>query len=151
MDAACDTWEPLNNLTNCEPVRGRHCCLRAGDRSLPSPTNTATADRHRRRATADPADRLHGRGGATLPPGLRWWAGLRSTGGPTMAGSAAPSLASALPAPSRPWWPTTGIRWRCVVRRTLSSTPPPTAPAGCFSPAPAAGVVLALQPRAARP
>ena len=49
------------------PSPGR---LQTGDWSLPSPTSVATADAHRRcrRATADPSDRLHGRGSALLSP-----------------------------------------------------------------------------------
>ena len=41
---------------------------------------------------------------------LRWGPGLYSTGCPTMAGSVAPSLASARAAPSRAWWPTLALQ-----------------------------------------
>ena len=60
---------------------------------------------------------------------------LESTGGPTKADNAAPSLAraSARAALSRTCWPTTDRRRHGTARRTRSSTPPPTAPAGCFS------------------
>ena len=47
--------------------------------------------------------------------------------------SAEPSSASARAAPSRTWWPTPGRRRRCAARLTRCSTPPPTAPAWCFS------------------
>ena len=56
-----------------DQLQGHHCCLRAGNRSLPSPTSAATAesgaDQHRRRAPTVPAHRLHGRGGAARRPG----------------------------------------------------------------------------------
>ena len=35
----------------------------------PFPDRAATADRHRRRAPTDPADRLHGQGGTARRPG----------------------------------------------------------------------------------
>ena len=75
--------------------------------------------------------------GATLVgrPVLRVYC---ANGGPTTgvtvtAGNAASSPASARAAPSRMWWPTLGRRRRCAARWTCFSTPPPTAPAGCFS------------------
>ena len=123
LDAAGDTCEPLDNLTNCEDA------IAASEQAVaPSPPCAATANAHRhsRSATDDPADRLHGRGGAARRPG-------RSTGGPKMTGSAALSLASTRTAPSCKWWPTPGRRRRCAARRTRFSTPPPSAPAGCFS------------------
>ena len=65
--------------------------------------------------------------------GLLYWAGLCSTGGPKMACSDALSPASASAAPSGTWWPTPGRCWGCSSLRTRWSTPPPTAPARCFS------------------
>jgi hypothetical protein len=68
----------------------------------------------------------------------RSWAGSCSTGGRTMAGSAAPSprAVSARAARSRTWWRTRARRQRCAARRTRCSespTPPPTVPGGCCS------------------
>ena len=58
LDAAGDTWELLDNLTNCEVAIAAF--EHATGHSLPA---TAAACRRRRRAAADPAARLHGRGG----------------------------------------------------------------------------------------
>ena len=143
LDAAGDTWEPLDNLTNCEDAIAAF--EQATNRSLPRPapplpTGTAVAPPPipptRIGFTVEAAARR--RRPATWA--LRWWAGLGSTGGLTMAGSTAPSLASARAAPSRTLWPKTGRRRRCAssrctARRTRSSTPPVplTASAGCFS------------------
>ena len=49
-----------------DQMRGCHCCLQAGYQALPLLPGAATADRHSRRATADPADGLHGRGGLVV-------------------------------------------------------------------------------------
>jgi hypothetical protein len=72
----------------------------------------------------------------TAPPrglGRRSWAGSCSTGGRTMAGSAAPSPVSARAARSRMWWRTRARRQRCAARWTCCSSPPPTVPCGCCS------------------
>ena len=93
----------------------------------------------RRQAAADPAGRLHGRGDLAR----RCWAGLCSTGGPgpTTAGSAAPSLASAR-LPAGRLLAQSGLHSADVrVLRGRCSTPSLTAqgPQGA-SPAPAAGM-----------
>ena len=125
LDAAGDTREPLDNLTNCEDAIAAF--VQATGRSLPRPEPPPPTGT----AVAPPPIQPTGFTVATWA--LRWWAGLCFTGGPTMAGSAAPSLAFVRAAPSRTWRPTTGRRRCCAARRTHSSTPPPTAPAGCFS------------------
>ena len=68
-----------------------------------------------------------------------------STTTPTLPSASAPAPAPCPPASSPPpagphpfasrtWWPTTGRRHqRCAARRIRCSTPPPKAPAGCFS------------------
>ena len=91
LEAAGDTWEPLDTLTNCdaaiaafEHATGRRSlCRRPGEpasaarrrrrrsrrqasRSFGEPASAAR--RCRRRAPADPADRLHVLGGAARRP-----------------------------------------------------------------------------------
>ena len=70
LDAAGDTWEPLDNLTNCSAAiaafeaSSSRCAAAAA--ALP-----AAARRRRRRALTDPAGMLHGRCGAAQRPGRR--------------------------------------------------------------------------------
>ena len=62
LDAAGDTWEPLDNLTNCEAAIAafEQATGRSLPRPLPPPLPLACA-----------AGRLHGRGGAARRPGRR--------------------------------------------------------------------------------
>ena len=108
-----------------------------------SPSNKLPAARClalRRRLPPPPRRRRRSRrqvSPSTLPRrgtwGRRSWAGSCSTGGRTMAGSAAPSPVSARAARSHTWWRTRARRQRCAARRTRCSTPPPTVPDGCCS------------------
>ena len=101
LDAAGDTWEPLDNLTNCEAAITAF--EQATGRSLPRPPPThplltGTA------AVARPPIPPTGFKVEAAPPGdLRTELKGRpfSIGGPTTACSAAPSPASARAAPSR--------------------------------------------------
>ena len=103
---------------------GPHACGPVTARCLPPPPRR----RRRSRRQVSPS---------TLPRrgtwGRRSWAGSCSTGGRTMAGSAAPSPVSARAARSHTWWRTRARRQRCAARRTRCSTPPPTVPGGCCS------------------
>jgi hypothetical protein len=140
-------------------LRGGPHSLRTSYRPRAASPRAAASRRRRAAATAASADRFHSRrcpAGATLPrrgtalpppplpptaftvdaapPGdRRSRAGSCSTGGRTMAGSAATSPVSARAARSRTWWRTRARRQRCAARRTRCSTPPPTVPCGCCS------------------
>ena len=132
-DASGDTWEPLNNLTNCE--KAITAFERATGSSLP------------RRAPPPPA-------AAAVPPGppispacftvdLAPPGDLRATlASRTILyrwledGWQRGIVACLCLRDAFSWWRTPGRHWRCTARRTHCSTQPPTASTGCCSPKP---------------
>ena len=89
LNAAGDAWEPLDNLTNREAAIAafEQATGRSLPRPPPPPPLLAGA------ACAPTPIRLTGFTVEEAPPDARRWAGPCSTGGPTTAGSAAPSPA----------------------------------------------------------
>ena len=76
LDAAGDTWEPLDNLTNCEDAIAAF--EQATCSSLPRPAQPPPT------ATTYPAHRLHSRSGCAQRPGRCAGGQDCFTGGPTM-------------------------------------------------------------------
>ncbi len=127
-DPLGDTWEPLENLTNCEEA------IAAFERATCS---TLLRPAQHPPPAAGPVPPYLPRQGSPSP-GPRRTSARRSsadscsTGDRTMAGSAAPSPVFAHVPRSRTWWPTPGRRRRCAAWRTCCSNAPPMTPAGCF-------------------
>ena len=115
LDAAGGAREALDSLTYREAAIAafEQATSRPLPRPAPSPPPFAGA------AAASPPSPPFGRGGAPRRSGL-------GADGPTTAGSAAPSPASAHAAPSRTSWSTRRRGRRCAGRWTRSSMPPPT-------------------------
>jgi hypothetical protein len=136
-DASGDTLEPLEWLINCEAalIAFKQATGRALPRpAVPAPPPPAAAAPRRRRRhfsrLVSPSTQLR-RG--TWGRRSSRWACSWSTGGRTMAGSAARSPIFARAARSRTWWRTRAKSRRCAARRTRCLTPPPTVPDGCCS------------------
>ena len=111
-----DTWEPLDNLTNCEEAiasfeRATALCPAAPRRCRPP-----SPSRRRSRRQVSPWTSRHL---ATFV--RRTWEGRSSAGDLRTVSSAEPSPACACVARSRTWWPTPGRRRRCEARRTRCS------------------------------
>ena len=130
-DASRDTWEPLDNLTNCEAA------IAALERASALRAALCHAPPRRRRLSPPPC--LSPR--QALPLMLRRrvisarssWGGRCSTGGRPTGGSAVQSPASASAEPSRTWSPTHGRRLRCAAPQTRSLMLPRMATVGsCF-------------------
>ena len=133
-DASRDTWEPLDNLTNCEEAiaafeRASGCALPRRRRLLQPPCLSPLAG-----ITIDatpPGDLRAELVGRTLLFWSRWRPADRWQHGTLVV---VQSHASGRAAPSRTWSPTHGRRRRCAAPQTHSLTPPRMADFGsCFS------------------
>jgi hypothetical protein len=136
-DASGETWELLDNLTNCKEAIAAFKQVNGRSLPRPAPPLETTGRRRHRPAPALFPCRLHSRRSAARGP-RRAARGADAafkcfTGGPTTAGSVAQWPVPVRGGPSRMRWLTTGSR-PCAARRTRYLTLPRTAPAVCSSP-----------------